>query len=80
MFSEWKQAHVGMEPLNNNQTNMNDTTIHHPYILCHFASYILCLLVVCIGGLWKAIGVGSAGYGVHVDVHGEWVMLWEAAL
>ena len=51
---------------------MNDTTIHHPYILCHFASYVLCLLVVCIGGLFmEGSGVGSAGYGVHVDVHGE---------
>ena len=47
-----------MEPSKTNQTNGNDTTIlsHHPYILCHFASYALCLLVVCIGGLWKAVG------------------------
>ena len=21
-------------------------------------------------------GVGSAGYVVHVDMHGEWVLLW----
>ena len=28
----------------------------------------------------EGIGVGSAGCGVHVDVHGEWVMLWEAAM
>ena len=37
----------------------NDTTTisHHPYILCHFAKNALCLLlVVCIGGLWKAVG------------------------
>ena len=47
-----------MEPSKANQSNGNDTTIlsHHPYILCHFASYALCLLVVCIGGLWKAVG------------------------
>ena len=25
-------------------------------------------------------GVGSAGCGVHVDLHGEWVMLWVAAM
>ena len=25
-------------------------------------------------------GVGSAGCVVHVDVHGEWVMLWVAAM
>ena len=24
-------------------------------------------------------GVGSAGYVVHVDMHGEWVLLWVAA-
>jgi len=30
------------------------------------------LLVVCRGGLWKAVsGVGSAWSVVHVDVHGE---------
>ena len=35
----------------------NDATIlsHHPHILCHFANYALCLLFVCIGGLWKAV-------------------------
>ena len=32
------------------------THFHHPYILCHFANDALCLLVVCIGGLWKAVG------------------------
>ena len=25
-------------------------------------------------------GVGSAGCVVHVDVHGEWVMLWVVAM
>ena len=25
-------------------------------------------------------GEGSAGCVVHVDVHGEWVMLWVAAM
>ena len=37
----------------------NDTTTlsHHSYILCHFANYVSCLLVVCTGGLWKAVGV-----------------------
>ena len=29
---------------------------NHPYISVHFATYALCLLVVCIGGLWKAVG------------------------
>ena len=33
----------------------------------------MCLLVVC-RGLWKAV------LGVHVDVHGEWVVLWVAAM
>ena len=42
-----------------NQPNKMGTTpqhSHHPYILCHFANYVLCLLVVCIGWLWKAVG------------------------
>ena len=50
-FSQWKQAHVGMEPSKTNQTRWewHHNTFHHPYILCQ-----LCLvLVVCIGGLWK---------------------------
>ena len=39
----------------------NNTTIllYHPYILCHFANYALCLLVVYTEGLswaWKAAG------------------------
>ena len=43
--------------------------------------YALCLLAVCRGGLWKAVHVvGSAGCVVHVDVHGEWVMVWLAAM
>ena len=28
----------------------------HSYILCHFANNALCLLVVRIAGLWKAVG------------------------
>ena len=37
----------------------------------------VCLLVVC-RGLWKA--VWWVVLGVHVDVHGEWVILWVAAM
>ena len=33
----------------------------------------VCLLVAC-RGLWKTV------WWVHVDVHGEWVMLWVAAM
>ena len=40
----------------NHDGNNTTTHSHHPYILCHFANYVLCLLVVCIGGLWKAVG------------------------
>ena len=55
--------HVGIEP--SKTIDGNDTTIlsHHPYVLCHFANYALCLLVVCIGGLLKA--VGGVGLGVE---------------
>jgi len=38
---------------------------------------LVCLLVVC-RGLWKA--VLRVVLGVHVDLHGEWVMLWLAAM
>ena len=38
---------------------------------------MLCVLVV-YRGLWKA--VWWVVLGVHVDVHGEWVMLWMAAM
>ena len=56
MFSEWKQVCVGMEPSKPTQVDGNDTTTlsHHHYILYHFANYDL--LVVCIGGSWKALG------------------------
>ena len=48
-----------------NDTSHTTTISHHPYILCHFVNYALCLLVACIV---ESIGVGSAGCGVHVDV------------
>jgi len=38
---------------------------------------LACFLVVC-RGLWKT--VWRVVLGVHVDVHGEWVMLWVAAM
>ena len=60
----------------------NDTTTvsHRPYILCHFAATytnMVCMFVGC-GGLWKA--VWWVVLGVHVDVHGEWVMSWVVAM
>ena len=57
-FSEWKQVHVGIVPSKTNKLDWNDTTklSQHPYILCHFADYALCLLVVFIGRLRKAVG------------------------
>ena len=63
----------------------NDTTTlsHHPHILCHFAATYTNVLCVC-SCLQKRVvegsGVGSAGCEVHVDVHGECVMLWIAAM
>ena len=40
-FSSGKQVHVGMEP---SRIDGNDTTtlLHHPYIMCHFANYLVC--------------------------------------
>ena len=68
----------GLNPHKPTKLDGNDTTIlsHHPYILCHFVNYALCLLFVCIGGLWKALGwVMLHGSVVHVDVHGEVMLL-----
>ena len=59
----------------------NTYTPHLVPFCHHLHKYALCLLVVCRGGLWKAVYVvGSVGHVVHVDVHGEWVMLWVAAM
>ena len=39
------------------------------------------VLVSCVQRRWKAVHVvDSAGCVVHVDVHGERVMLWVAAM
>ena len=46
-FSE--QVHVGMNTQKPTKLDENDT--QHPYILCHFANYALCLLFVCKVGL-----------------------------
>ena len=51
-----------------NQPNKMETIPQHihtilPTMLC------VCYLVVCIGGLWKAVGRVSDGCVVHVDVH-----------
>ena len=61
----------------------NDTTTLHTIptscaILPQLTQiYFVCLLVVC-RGLWKA--VQWVVLGVHVDVDGEWVMLWVTAM
>ena len=53
-FSECKQAQVGMEPSKISQQHHNTFTssLH----LVPFCYLCLRLLVVCIGGLWKAVG------------------------
>ena len=57
-FLQMEQVHVGMEPSKTSQTEWEQhyntgwglrtrlTHLHHPYILCYFANYVLCLLVV----------------------------------
>ena len=58
-FFEQKQEHVGIEPSKTNQTRWewhHNTFTTFLYILCHFSNYVLCLLFVCIEGLWKAVG------------------------
>ena len=69
----------GWNPQKPAQQDGNDTTTHshHPCILCHFADYALCLLARSVV---EGSGVGSAVCVVHVDVHGECVMLWVAAM
>ena len=61
VFPNEKKAHVGMEPSKSSKQDGNDTTTHYPYSLYHFANYALCLLVVCIAGLWKTVGL-ELGY------------------
>ena len=64
------QAHVGMNPHEPTKLDGNDITIlsHHPHILCQ-----LCFVFVsCVHReVVEGSVVGSAGCGVHVDVHGE---------
>ena len=47
-------------------------------ILPPLTQILFAFVVVCRGGLWKA--VWWVVLGVHVDVHGEWVMLWMATM
>ena len=64
----------GWNPQKPAKQDGNDTITHshHLYILCHFANYSLCLLVTYVHrGVVEGSGVGSAGCGVHVDVHGD---------
>ena len=72
--------HVGMEPSKTSQTTT--THLHHPYILCHFANYALYVFVSCVHSrVVEGIGrVHTGGCVVHVDVHGECVTLWVAAM
>ena len=50
-----KQAHVGMEHSKTSQTRSEQ--YHNTFIpSLHLANYALCLLVVWIRGLWKAVG------------------------
>ena len=48
------------------------TILHLVLFYHHLHKYALYLLVVCRGGLWKAVGwVVQSGYVLHVDMHGE---------
>ena len=57
-FPNENKCMYGWNPQKPAKQDGNDTTTHshHPYILYHFANYGLCLLVMCIGGLWEAVG------------------------
>ena len=62
-------------------TPQHTPSVHLVPFCHHLHKYALCLLVVCREGLWKAVHeVGSGGCVVCFDVHGEWVMLWVAAM
>ena len=53
-----------------NKMEMTPLTIfsQHPYILCHFANYVLCVCYVHRKVVEGNEG-GSAGFVVHVDLH-----------
>ena len=58
----------GTFPQNPTKLDGSDTTIlsHHPYILCHFANYALCLLLVYTEGL---IVLGMEGCSLVPSPH-----------
>ena len=52
------------------------TTPQHIHTIPTSCAILPTMSVVCIAGLWKAMG----RVVVHVDVHGECVTLWVAAM
>ena len=55
-----------------NQPNQTGNDPKHFHIIPTSSAYLLSLTQICF------VFVGSGGYVVHVDVHGERVMLWVA--
>ena len=82
-FSKGKQAHVGMEPSKTSQTRCER---HHNTFTpsLHLVPFCqLCFVFVsCVHRrvTVEGSGEGSSGCVVHVDVHGECVTLWVAAM
>ena len=60
-----------------NKMGMTPQHIHTIPTVTTCANYVLCHL--CTHRVVEGSGLGSAGCVVHVDVHGEWVVLWVAA-
>ena len=87
MFSEGKQAHVGMEALKTNQTRWESMTPQHFHTIRTSCAILPPLTQICFvfvscvqRRVVEGSGVGSGGCIVHFDVHEEWVMLWVAAM
>ena len=81
-FSKGKQAHVGMEPSKTSQTRRER---HHNTFTpsLHLVPFCqLCFVFVsCVHRrVVESSGEGSGGCVMHVEVHGECVTLWVAAM
>ena len=77
-FSEGKQAHVGMEALKTNQSKWESMTPQHFHTISTSSAILPPLTQICYvfascvqRRAVEGSGVGSGGYVVHFDVHGE---------
>ena len=83
-FSRGKQVHVGMEPSKTSQTRCerHHNTLTPSLYLVPFCQLCFVFVSFMHSRVVEGSGEGSGGWVcvVHVDVHGECVTLWVAAM